>query len=156
MKLRALTVWQPWASLIMAGVKPYEFRKHRCASWAYGHRIVIHAGVRPIRRTEIADLLCRLSNPAEGWTTGLNDGAGPILALALERPERFPLGAGLGTVFLGKPVRAAHLFSHVADSDRTDQHTYGWPVSDPRPFAPFVPMTGHQGFWWWPEELPDA
>ena len=26
MTLPALTIWQPWASLIMAGCKPYEFR----------------------------------------------------------------------------------------------------------------------------------
>ena len=24
--MKALTIWQPWASLIMVGAKPYEFR----------------------------------------------------------------------------------------------------------------------------------
>lgn len=24
--MRAITIWQPWASLILVGAKPYEFR----------------------------------------------------------------------------------------------------------------------------------
>jgi hypothetical protein len=27
--MKALTIWQPWASLIMIGAKPYEFRERR-------------------------------------------------------------------------------------------------------------------------------
>jgi len=35
--MKALTIWQPWASLIMAGYKPYEFR-----GWpAYGYVVAI-------------------------------------------------------------------------------------------------------------------
>lgn len=53
--MKALTVWQPWATLIIAGAKPFEFRR-----WDYrtrdrgleGQRIVIHAGARPIKRAE--------------------------------------------------------------------------------------------------------
>src|SRR6185369_13939683 len=58
--MHALTVYQPWASLVMIGAKPYEFRR-----WDYrtrapaleGQRIVIHAGARAIKPDEIRDLI---------------------------------------------------------------------------------------------------
>lgn len=60
--MKALTVWQPWASLIMIGAKPYEFRR-----WDYrkrepalvDERIVIHAGSRAVRLEEIEDVIDR-------------------------------------------------------------------------------------------------
>lgn len=60
--MKALTIWQPWASLIMIGAKPYEFRR-----WDYrerepdleDERIVIHAGTRPVRLAEVDDLIDR-------------------------------------------------------------------------------------------------
>lgn len=58
--MKALTIWQPWASLVMIGAKPYEFRR-----WDYrereraleGQRIVIHAGARPVKLAEVEDIL---------------------------------------------------------------------------------------------------
>lgn len=46
--MRALTVWQPWASLIAVGAKPYEFRSWPAPAWIVGQRIAIHAGVRKL------------------------------------------------------------------------------------------------------------
>ena len=46
--MKALTIWQPWASLLVSGQKKYETR-----SWATDYRgpIAIHAAMRPVRRT---------------------------------------------------------------------------------------------------------
>lgn len=46
--MKALTIWQPWASLLVSGQKKYETR-----SWATSYRgpIAIHAAMRPVRRT---------------------------------------------------------------------------------------------------------
>ncbi len=60
--MKALTVWQPWASLIMIGAKPYEFRR-----WDYrerepaleNERIGIHAGVRPVTLDDVEDIIDR-------------------------------------------------------------------------------------------------
>lgn len=41
--MRALTIHQPWAGLLMAGIKPLENRKW-CPGLALGDRIAIHAG----------------------------------------------------------------------------------------------------------------
>ena len=44
--MKALTLWQPWASLVIAGAKPYEFRSWSPPRWLIGQRIVIHAAAR--------------------------------------------------------------------------------------------------------------
>lgn len=71
--MKALTIWQPWASLIMIGAKPFEFRR-----WDYrtreraleGRRIVIHAGARLMKADEIEDLAERLMEH-NGFAAGL-------------------------------------------------------------------------------------
>ena len=56
--MKALTIWQPWASLIMIGAKPYEFRGRSYLAYINhpqpGERMAIHAGARPVRPTEVA------------------------------------------------------------------------------------------------------
>lgn len=49
----ALTIWQPWASLIAAGAKPFEWRSWPAHRGLVGRRIAIHAGARPPRKSEI-------------------------------------------------------------------------------------------------------
>jgi hypothetical protein len=43
--MKAITLWQPWASAVAEGIKEYETR-----SWSTKHRgkIAIHASVKPI------------------------------------------------------------------------------------------------------------
>jgi len=80
--MKALTVWQAWASLIMIGAKPFEFRR-----WDYrereaaleGQRIVIHAGTRPMKREEIEDMLAQVRS----GETSLRGGVRPDSALPL-------------------------------------------------------------------------
>lgn len=165
--MKALTIWQPWASLIIAGAKPFEFRGWRAPRFAIGQRLVIHAGARPVRRSEIEDLLARLGGD-EAWTTGLHRAqAAPILERALEMTrkspngslfgddaEPLPLAAGIGSAVLGEPVHgsiAAETFGHrVNDSDRDDHANWGWPMLDIEPWPAPAPMKGAQGFWNWP------
>lgn len=65
--MKALTVWQPWASLIIVGAKPYEFRGWRFPQSLLGQRIVIHAAARKIRSGEIGDLLDDARDGGEAW-----------------------------------------------------------------------------------------
>jgi hypothetical protein len=159
MTMMALTVWQPWASLIVLGAKPWEFRH-----WDYttrtryahllGQRIVIHAGARAIKRDEIDDILARI---ADG-TSALD---GTIATPLLERIKAaykgrgvIELSAGLGTAVIGMPRRV--VFRGVIDSDRLDHSVYGWPLSDIQPFPHPVPCRGSQGFWRWPFNMESA
>jgi len=153
--MKALTIWQPWASLVMMGAKPYEFRRWNFTDKPHlaklvGRRIVVHAGARPPRVSELEDLLCRIG---EGESALDAKVARPFVAdllAAIRRKETgtVPLAAALGTAVLGQARSCIELFRDViTDSDRIDQHMYGWPLSDVQPFAKLVPAYGAQGFW---------
>ena len=145
--MRALTVWQPWAALIMAGAKPYEFRRWPAPRALVGHSIVIHAGARPPKRTECLDLIRQIEAGAAG---GLKpEIALPLLAQILNGSALPPLSAGLGRVLLGRPQRVTELFGHCADADGLDPAMWGWPMHEPIAFAAPVPARGAQGFWPW-------
>jgi activating signal cointegrator 1 len=44
-----MTLWQPWASLIAIGAKPYETRSRPPPTRLIGRRIAIHAAAKRIR-----------------------------------------------------------------------------------------------------------
>ena len=103
MKLPALTIWQPWASLIIAGCKPYEFRPWPAPGRLWGQRIAIHAAARPVRKAEVAEWLLRLRGP-DAWSTALiREPAIAILARVHASPGILPRGVVLGTAILGEP-----------------------------------------------------
>lgn len=148
-RLPALTIWQPWASLIIAGAKPYEFRGYMAAR-AYRNRdIAIHAGKRKPVMAELRAL--RLQLRGEN-ATGLDaEIALPLLERWSQHPASLLLSSVLGIVRMGEPVRADQIpeyaGSFVNDSDRTEKANYGWPLTDIRPLIPPVPHRGAQGFW---------
>jgi hypothetical protein len=155
--MKALTIWQPWATLIMAGAKPYEFRRRPAPSWMIGRRFVVHAGTRPVKIDEVHDIFARIDEGESALNVEL---ALPILirlrdahrSLARHNAARIlPLAAGLGTAIMGTPVLAAELFrDKVADSSRLDESMWAWPLTDIERFEPVVPVRGAQGFWAWP------
>lgn len=147
--MKALTIFQPWASLIMLGVKPYEFRRWEAPRWIRGQRIVIHAATRPMKAAEIVDLIERLTHEPE--LTGLAP-AGKALDLldkVWRKQTTLPLSAGLGTAVIGTPKRAVEIYGGSIDSDRLEHSTWGWPLTDLQRFEPIVPRKGLQGFWNW-------
>jgi hypothetical protein len=145
--MKALTVWQPWASLIMIGAKPNEFRKwdyRLMQPKVYGQRIVIHAGQRPVRPAEVQGLLdlCR-----KGHGTLVNAIAIPLLERIMAAHKCkgvVETSAALGTVTIGASVKVGRF---EPDSDRVSHHLYAWPMIDPVPFKAPVPCNGMQGFW---------
>jgi len=157
--MKALTIWQPWASLIMAGAKPYEFRSWAAWRSIVGQRIVIHAGAPMMEPIEIRHLLQRLQDPAAAPLTGLlADIATPILERALREPKMFPRKHGLGTAILGEPVLASTLWpeAFTSDSGRIEQSNYAWPLTAIEHFEPLVPSRGAQGFWDWGGRSPNT
>ena len=150
--MKALTIWQPWASLIMGLAKPYEFRSWAAPRAIVGQRIVIHAGARPMQAAEIRELLRRLDRPRTARATGMIVAvAQPILERALQRPEMFPLKHALGTALLGQPSLAYDLFPEqfTSDSIRIEQSNWAWPLSAIAHFEPPIPSRGAHGLWEW-------
>lgn len=151
--MMALTVYQPWASLIMIGAKPVEFRKwdfteRRDTKHLVGKRIVIHAGKRPVKPSEIEDLISRCEADD---TSLIAEKALPLLYRLRDASKCrgvVELSAALGTAIIGRPRRVDRLFQ-TPDSDRVDHHMYGWPLSEIQPWVPPQPCNGAQGFWPW-------
>jgi hypothetical protein len=152
--LLAITIWQPWASLIAAGAKPYEWRGWEVPKGMVGSRIAIHAGSRMVRRREISELLIDLRQD-EAATSLVRDIALPLLMRWHTSPSMLPLSSVLCTAQLGPPVLARDYAEKCGiDSDRIDHSKWGWPLTAIEVLEPFVPASGHQGFWRW--SRPDA
>lgn len=153
--MKALTIWQPWASLIMAGAKPYEFRGWRPHASLIGQRIVIHAAARRPDWHECRHLYQALSERGSlaGKMTCLHaDIALPILAGC---PDELPRAVGLGTVIVGPPRLGTNIAADFGvpranDSDRDSHANWGWPMLDIEVWPEPIPMRGKQGLWNWP------
>lgn len=152
--MKALTIWQPWASLIIIGAKPYEFRSWAVPAWLVGKRLGIHAGARTPKRKEIVDLLTRMRLPDEAWSTGLKpEIAIPFLEKALVHPEYLPLSHMLGTALVGASKDGADVAPEfggfVNDSDRDEHANFAWPLTAIEEMVPPRYMKGLQGLWNW-------
>lgn len=152
--MKALTIYQPWASLIIAGAKPYEFRGWKPYPSVIGQRIGIHASARPVKRQNLYDLILRLQGD-EAWSTCLvADKALPILQHALDDPDSLLRSHMMGTAILGDPksgLEIAHEFSAARSTTATATSTqnWGWPMLDIKSLLPPEPMPGLQGLWNW-------
>lgn len=73
--MRALTLWQPWASLVASGAKMIETRSWAAPRGLWGQRIAIHAAKRPITLDDIWQ-----------WPPALRSAVA-----ALVRPVHYPL-----------------------------------------------------------------
>lgn len=153
MLMKAVTVWQPWASLVAIGAKPYEFRGHnKVPATAIGSRIAIHAGLKVLPGAEMDDLIRRLHH--HDHTTGLDrDLAIALLKRFREEPDLIPRGCIVATAILGKPVKSYDLPEYatafVNDSDRDDHANYAWPLTEVIQLQPPIEAKGAQGFWNW-------
>ena len=157
--MKALTLWQPWASLIMIGAKPYEFRKWDYRdrySYLQGQRIVIHAGARAIRPAEVEDIVARMQDRISSLRAEIAMPLLERLRAAYRCNGVIEISCGLGTAILGTPKSVSSLFSSPADSARIDHHMWAWPLTDIQRFDSPVPMKGHQGFWNWPSQAEEA
>ena len=138
--MKAITLHQPWASLIAAGYKTVETR-----SWPTNHRgpIAIHAG-----RTSAYEgirAVAEAVRPAEQFDAGA---AGVVDALY---STIYPLGAVVAVANLVDCVRmdaeiiaAADPLERALGDWRSDR--YGWQLADVQPIKP-IPCRGAQGIW---------
>lgn len=140
--MKAITIWQPWAGLIAAGIKQNETR-----SWATRYRgpIAIHAAQKPMRVS---------------WLTVVSDEAAEVIYRRLNLPEIFN---GLNIFQTGCIVAIANLsdcikitpeyISTLSDDELAlGDYTpgrYAWKMTDIKKLDMPIPVKGRQGLWNW-------
>lgn len=133
MTWKALTLWQPWATGILLGLKTYETR-----SWHTGYRgpLVIHAAARPVNRYECNETIIEALRTA-GYTT----------------PAAFPLGFGLCVVELVGCHHADLIAPKISDLERAfgdySPGRFAWKLENVRPFPEPIKARGYQQLWDW-------
>ena len=142
----AITVYQPWASLIAEGLKPYEFRRWQPPRALIGQRIGIHAGTRPVTPMEVKELLLELQHDRKG--AALRLGAAGYLERVLAGMS-LPRRQVVCTAVLGDPIRATELPPEWADRERAHYDVFAWPMLEVEALMPPEPARGAQGFWRW-------
>lgn len=131
--MKALTLHQPWASAIAAGLKRYETR-----SWSTSYRgpLAIHAGksVPPYAREFLSALLKQERE---------------VL------PEPMPLGAVVAIADLVTCHRITTGGLLVSPYERSwgdwSDGRFAWELASVRVLTPPVPARGAQGLWEWSE-----
>lgn len=146
--MKALTLWQPWASAIPLGLKSIETR-----SWSTRYRglLAIHASSR-------VSHLPRRARTLFGNFKVERDGSGLLLRGGrLAWPYRMPLGAVVAIVSLQDcvPVEAVrNTISEVehAFGDYSDRR-YAWLFRNVLPIPDPIECNGRQGLWTLPQEV---
>jgi len=130
MDVKALTLWQPWASLVVRGVKQYETR-----SWSTRHRglLAIHAAKRKVS------------------AGGFEQFAGLLVPLGYERAEDLPRGCVLGTVEVVNVQRTTEIRDRLDAPELLlgdySSGRYAWELGNPRVLPVPVAVRGQQGLW---------
>lgn len=121
--MSAISLWQPWASFIAIGVKPYETRHWAAPRHLWGQRIAIHAAKHPVTKDD-----------REWWQRVAGD-------------MPLPLGGYVCTAILGRPVPTDAV--EEDDYGNYGSGRWAWPLTDIEIIDPFIPAKGMQGFWRW-------
>lgn len=171
--MKALTLWQPWASLVALGVKSIETR-----SWStpYRGQLAIHAAkTRPkTYAMQVGDYRCVPLNDGRWSLVHAGSGHvailpfGQVLAIAtladvvpIDGPNeaghlRFvcpDIGGGLTRYVFADPWRQPALEEDVTDQrpygDYSEPGRFAWILDDVRPLAEPVTARGRQQLWTW-------
>jgi len=157
--MRALTIWQPWASLIAVGAKMIETR-----SWATNYRgeVAIHAA-KHSPGVSFDDDVARRVIDALGANLNLSYVEGAILATAhlvvCERIKPMPTDGPKHNDSPGVLLEDEHSYGWVCEY--TDEYAFGdytpgrfaWIMRCITALKEPIPCTGAQGLWTVPEEL---
>jgi len=117
--LKALTLWQPWASLIVDGRKTIETRPR---AWHYIGEVAIHAGLHV------------------DWEACVRFGYDP---------DTIARGAILGTAFKAGCVQFPHFSAPPDVYGDFAPGRFGYLLYRIKKFSAPIPAKGHQGFWDW-------
>lgn len=147
--MKAITVWQPWASLLATGKKHIETR-----SWRTNYRgeILIHAAKKPYSQVE-------LMIPREDRKLIEN----ALRLKYIDWKERVPTSVIVGKANLVNCVLIDETTSELIKEQHPDEYAFGdftpgryaWVMESPVLFKEPIPAKGKQGLWNWEGEVPN-
>lgn len=139
--MKAITIWQPWAELIVLGLKQYETR-----SWgtAYRGKVAIHAAkFHRLPHEVYTDIAKAIGITPEEYP---NSWLGQA-----ERGTGVHFGAIIGTAKLVDVSPTSRLHGHLTPRERTlgdfGPDRYGWAMENPVRCDPPITVKGRQGLW---------
>lgn len=138
--MRGITLYQPYAFAVIAGIKRYETRGQKTNIRG---RIFIHAGKKQV------DAVLKDLTP---------ETREKILALQHESPfcdEVLYRGGVIGTVEIVDCVPVESVTDTLTERERLlgdySPGRFAWKLYDPRPLPTPIPAQGKQGWWEWDE-----
>ena len=153
--MRAITLHQPWASLIALGIKSVETR-----SWVTGYRgqLAIHAAKRPIKQSELDAIayaykcqlaICAANRPIERCKIKM---ISQLSSTWLDEIA-YPLGCVVAVCDVADCIGITpQLISQQLPAELVvgnwESGRYAWLLSNVQPIRA-VPASGKQGFWDW-------
>lgn len=134
--MRAITLHQPYASLIAEGLKTIETRSWPPPLAYIGRPLAIHAGKAQAQMEALDDAeLDILEQHFGSWWWG-----------------RLPYGAVIATCTLARVVQFPHKDAPPDAFGSFTPGRYGWILTDIEKVGPH-PARGQQGFWEWIQPL---
>ena len=141
--MKAITIKQPWASLIVHGIKDIENRTWACP-WKYiGHRVLIHASGKPVE----------MRNPNSVFTKAQWD------SLPIEFQRKIICAEGIvNSAIIGRVEIIGCSINHPSKwAEKTDDSKgyyenpiYNWVLANPILFPEPIPAKGKLSFWEYP------
>lgn len=139
--MKAISVWQPFSTLIVRGFKIFETRTWPAPASVIGERIGIASTktIRPEQRAHFAD---------EEFQTNYQRLGLP------ERLEELPHGYMLGTVIVDSvELMTVEFLEEVSSEEQTygwwQEGFYAWRLVSPEAFLRPIPVHGAQGLYEW-------
>lgn len=142
MKMKTLTIKQPWAYLICSGIKDIENRTWKCPQKYIGQRVLIHAGLAKqeslqhllsIQQLQIVNNRISYVEDSRLFTKGAIIGSAKIVDCVINHPSVWAEESELG------------------QDDFTNEFLmpiYNWVLADPILFEkPILNVKGRLGFW---------
>ncbi|PZR92059.1 MAG: hypothetical protein DI537_14635 [Stutzerimonas stutzeri] len=145
--MKVISIWQPFASLAVKGIKTIETRVWPAPASVIGETIGIAStkNIKPEQRAHFLD----------------DEFQSFYQKLGMPGLEDLPLGFLLGTAVLDSvDVMTPELLDDVSDEEKAygwwDVGNFAWRLTGAREFPRPIPIVGKQGLFEWNGTIPDA
>jgi hypothetical protein len=141
--VKALTLWQPWASLVALGEKRFETR---CWSTKYHGPLAIHAAAK-------TPAFLGASRHSEKFITELADVLNVRTSHVPDAVAKLPVGAVLCIVNLGAIEETSQVREILCERElifgNYEHGRYAWPMEMLEKFDTPIPAKGNRLLWNW-------